>query len=200
MDGIGTSDFAALLDAARDGDEAAFRALFRAHQPPLLRYLRALAPDDADDIAAETWVTVVRALAGFSGGEGEFRAWLYTIARSRRADLARNRARRPATATLDGVTVVDPQDVEAAVGEILTTESAVALVATLAPDQAEVVLLRHLVGLDVAQTAHVLDKSRAAVRVLAHRGLRNLAELLAAEPRPDRRTPRRSAERRGVTR
>jgi RNA polymerase sigma-70 factor (ECF subfamily) len=191
------TDFADVLADARRGDDAAFRLLFRAHQPPLMRYLRASTRDDADDLSAETWATVASSLDGFDGGESEFRAWLFTIARSRRADLARRRARRPVTATLDDVEVADAADVESAVGEILTTETAVALVASLPPDQAEVVLLRHLAGLDVALAAQVLGKSRAAVRVLSHRGLRSLAARLA-EPELPTPVPEGTRRRGGV--
>jgi RNA polymerase sigma-70 factor (ECF subfamily) len=74
--------------------------------------------------------------------------------------------------------------------ENLDTEAALALVATLPPDQAEVILLRVLAGLDVTQVASILGKRPGAVRVLQHRGLRRLAERLG---RPE-------LKRRGVTR
>jgi DNA-directed RNA polymerase specialized sigma24 family protein len=61
-------DLTAALDAARRGDENGFRTLYRAVQPGLLRYLRVLAPDDADDVASETWLQVSRDLNRFSGG------------------------------------------------------------------------------------------------------------------------------------
>ena len=81
-------------------------------------------------------------------------------------------------------------DPAAAVEEILETESALALIRRLRPDQGEVILLRVLAGLDVARVARIVGKRPGTVRVLQHRGLRRLAELLAeADP-----------ERRGVTR
>ena len=50
------------------------------------------------------------------------------------------------------------------------------LIASLPKDQAEAVMLRVVAGLDVAQTAQVLDKRTGAVRVAAMRGLRRLAQ------------------------
>ena len=61
--------FAAVLAAAQEGSEAAFSLLWRDGNPPLLRYLRVIAPDVAEDVAADTWVQVVRGLAGFRGDE-----------------------------------------------------------------------------------------------------------------------------------
>jgi len=55
------------------------------------------------------------------------------------------------------------------------TEWALALIASLPIDQAEAVILRAVVGLDVATTAAVLGKRPGAVRVAAMRGLRRLA-------------------------
>ena len=85
--------FGAELARAQNGDEAAFACIFRDVQPALLRYLRVITPEAADDVAGDTWVHVVDGLARFRGDEAAFRAWLFTspaTARSTRA--ARRRA------------------------------------------------------------------------------------------------------------
>jgi RNA polymerase sigma-70 factor (ECF subfamily) len=48
----------------------------------------------------------------------------------------------------------------------------------LPPQQAEAVILRSVVGLDVTEVARIMGKRTGAVRVLAHRGLRRLAEVM----------------------
>ena len=58
-------DFAEVLAAAQEGNELAFSRLWRDCNPALLRYLRVIAPESAEDAAFETWVHVVRGLAGF---------------------------------------------------------------------------------------------------------------------------------------
>ena len=60
-------EFAAVLTAAQSGSEAALTLLWRDANPALLRYLRVIAPDAAEDIAAETWLQVVRGLPGSAG-------------------------------------------------------------------------------------------------------------------------------------
>jgi RNA polymerase sigma-70 factor (ECF subfamily) len=171
------------LTAACRGDETAFTRLFRAHQPLLLRYLRPLAGAAHEDVAAETWVQVVRGLRDFDGDLDGFRGWLFTIAHRRWVDHLRAESRRPPrqdeAAALD---LPAGERVDEVVETILSTERAVDLIGRLAPDQAEVVLLRVVADLDVAATARVVGKSRGAVRVLTHRGLRRLATLLEREP------------------
>jgi RNA polymerase sigma-70 factor (ECF subfamily) len=59
---------------------------------------------------------------------------------------------------------------------------ALRLVATLPPTQAEMVILRVVAGLDVADVARLLDKQPGAVRVGVHRALRTLARTTEREP------------------
>lgn len=181
------------LTRARSGDEAAFLELWRSLQPRLLRYLRVLSCDDPDDVASETWLQVVRDLHKFSGGEEDFRRWLFTVGRHRAIDAARARQRRRASPVAEGLeNLADEQLVEDQVLDGMSVRQAVGLLAGLSPDQAEAVALRVIAGLDTAAVAEVLGKSAGAVRVALHRGLKVLAadpRVQALAPRPGRGRP-----------
>ena len=69
--------------------------------------------------------------------------------------------------------------------EAVSSRAVVALVASLPREQAEIIMLRVVAGLESGEVARIVGKSPGAVRVAAHRGLRRLAQL---------------AERAGVTR
>ena len=179
----GGVDLSAAVDGAAAGDELAFGLLWREFNPSLRRYLGVVAPGWADDLASETWHDVVRDLHRFQGDEQGFRSWLFTIARHRALDWKRREASRPA-APVPVEYLTDrraPDDTAGAALEELSTAAALALVRRLPPDQAEVISLRVLAGLDVAHVATVTGRRPGTVRVLAHRGLRRLAALLAAE-------------------
>ncbi|HEV2256674.1 MAG TPA: sigma-70 family RNA polymerase sigma factor [Streptosporangiaceae bacterium] len=179
-------DFPAVLAAAQQGDEAAFAALWHDGQPALLRYLHVLAPDAAEDIAAETWTHVVRGLARFRGTEQNWRAWLFTTARRRVIDQARQQIRRPATslealpetAVAELAELRSPDAADLALDNLATLK-AIAVIASLPPMQAEVVMLRVVAGLDNETVAQLLGRTPGAIRVAAHRGLQRLASLLA---------------------
>jgi RNA polymerase sigma-70 factor (ECF subfamily) len=172
-------DFTAAIDAARSGDERALTALWRELQPALLRYLRAAEPGAAEDIASDTWLEVARRLDRFSGDERDFRGWLFTIARHRLID-ARRRAARHRTSPVAWIPERPGLDDPAAdVLAGLSTEESVRLVSELPPEQAEAVRLRVLAGLETEQVARIMNKQPGNVRVLSHRGLRNLARRLA---------------------
>lgn len=169
--------FGTRLAEAQGGDEAAFACLFRDVQPALLRYLGVMAPEAAEDVAGETWLQVVAGLAGFRGGEEAFRAWLFTIARHRAVDAGRRRARRrtvplPGSGAEEWLAAPDAADVAL---ERMTTEAVLALISALPPDQAEIIVLRVVAGVDTHAVGRMVGKSPGAVRVAAHRGLRRLA-------------------------
>jgi RNA polymerase sigma-70 factor, ECF subfamily len=190
-----TDDFDALLAGAKRGDEGCFVLLFRGVQPALLRYLGVLGGPLAEDVASETWVSVVRGLDRFSGDESGWRSWVFTIAHARLRDAQRKQSRIPLPVDDEELHAeVSRVDVWGEVEEILSTEDALRLIARLPRDQAAAVMLRHVVGLDVAQAAEVLGKRAGAVRVAVHRGLRRLAELVG-EPETKKLDQRSNARR-----
>ena len=185
--GESADELAACLAAAQQGDERAFAVLYRELQPRLLRYAAGLVGtadgQDAEDVTAEAWLQIARDLSGFSGSFDSFRGWTARIVRNRALDQLRARARRPAQPTdvADLLDRADPLDAWTVTEERISTARALALIAELPPDQGEAVLLRAVVGLDVAAAAEVLGKRPGAVRVAAHRGLRALAKRLEKE-------------------
>ena len=169
-------ELADALRGAQKGDETSFAVLWRTLQPAVLRYLRVVVGDTAEDVASETWLQAIRDLHRFTGDPANFRAWLFRIARHRAIDERRRAGRRPEHPT-------DQPDTGAPTGRDTATEViegdstawALTLIATLPADQAEAVMLRVVAGLDVAGTAHVLGKRSGAVRIATMRGLRRLA-------------------------
>lgn len=181
-------EFDAVLEAAKGGDPEAAAVLFRGLQPALLRYLRAKAPGDAEDLAAEVWLGVTRGLRGFAGEEAAFRGWVFTIATRRLRDRGRRRARRPEVLVPPGSMEagLQPDTATTAVERLSGQEAVDRLVAGLPPDMAEVLLLRVVADLPVAEVAQVMGRSEGSVRVLQHRALKRAAELLGERERPRR--------------
>ncbi len=167
----------AVLRAQR-GDSDAFRVLYRDIQPRILRYLSALVGHDAEDVASETWLHVTRDLHGFHGDSDGFRGWVATIARHRATDHVRRHGRRPQVVPVpveEFGHLAGSDDTAASALDTVATDAAIALIATLPPDQAEAVLLRVVIGLDAQAAGRVLGKRAGAVRTAAYRGIRKLA-------------------------
>jgi RNA polymerase sigma-70 factor (ECF subfamily) len=180
-------ELSSAVEAARHGDEHAFRALYRAVQPGLLRYLQVLVGADAEDVASETWLHVIKDLHRFKGDGQGFRRWAVTIGRHRALDHLRHHQRRPSLPTpIEALAELpDTDSTENLALQALSTNAALALIAALPRDQAEAVLLRVVIGLDAESAAQVLGKRAGAVRTAAYRGLRRLNDALQSTPEPD---------------
>lgn len=177
-------EFDSRLVAAREGDEWALTEMYRALYPRILRYLRAVEPASADDLASDTWLDMVRGLVRFRGDEQALRAWAFTIARRRVSDFRRARARKAIVPTSPDrlVEAGGVGDAEEDALAALGTGWAVAVISSsLSAEQAEVVLLRVLGDLGVNEVARIVGKQPGTVRVLQHRALRRLARALEAQ-------------------
>ena len=172
--------FEDVMAAAREGADWAVAVLYRSLQPRLLRFLRAGLGDDAEDVASQAWLEVARALPRFTGGEDDFAALLFTIARRRTADHRRAMRRRPASAGDEALaTIADGHDTENdVIGRLQGEDAARLIAAILPPDQAEIVLLRVVGGFSAEEVAAIVGRRAGTVRVLQHRALRRLAERL----------------------
>lgn len=168
-----------LIAAARRGDPGALEALYETYVRQVTGYVRGLGVDDLEDVVSEVFVSVVRGLHRFEGNESDFRRWLFTIAHRRAVDAHRTRSRRREQPTdpqalpgAGGSWRADGPDEQADVGELTR------LLDRLTPDQREVILLRIVADLSVADTAKVLGKQPGAVKTLQRRALASLRRLL----------------------
>jgi RNA polymerase sigma-70 factor, ECF subfamily len=177
---VRADEFRRALRRAKDGDEAAVTTLYRLLQPRLVRYLRVLAPTDADRLAAETWVDVVGRLHAFDGDEHGLYALGFATARQRADDAADGRRPTAGSTTWDPIaagTDAERVDDDGMAGYGL--RSALAAIARLPRDQAEVVLLRVLGELSVDEVADLIERPTDGVTALQRQALRTLNWLAA---------------------
>jgi len=173
-------EFDIVLGAARAGESWAFERLFHLVAQPLVGYFRAQGSPDPDGLANETLLRAFRGIARFEGPAVAFRAWVFSIGHCRLVDERRAAARRPLCGPLSAATDVIG-DAEADAFDRLGDDWVHATLDTLAPDQRDVLLLRVVADLDIAQVAAALGKTPGAVKALQHRGLAALRRKLSAE-------------------
>jgi RNA polymerase sigma factor (sigma-70 family) len=139
----------------------------------VLGYLRGRGALDPEDLLGEVFVSIVRDLPRFEGGEREFRTWSLTIAHRRLVDSWRKGRARPAVPTapaeLAGLGPVS--DVETEALARLGTSSAERVLMSLTPDQQEVLLLRIVADMTIEEVARVMGKRPGAVKALQRRAL-----------------------------
>lgn len=149
--------------------EEAYRAL----APAVLGYLRAQRAPDPEDLLGDVFVQVARDLHRFRGDDAALRRWVFSIAHNRLIDARRRLARRPRAADRPvpdrpGPAPADPIDPEL-----------VAALAELTPEQREVVVLRFVADLALADVARITSRRVGAVKAMQRRALEALERSLA---------------------
>jgi RNA polymerase sigma factor (sigma-70 family) len=174
--------FAAILVAARQGEEWAWAAIYRDLVGPVTGYLASRGAEEPEDLASEAFLQVARGLASFEGDEAAFRSWVFVIAHRRMQDARRAAKRRPQR------TDADADEALAAIGAAgsvedeamgaLRDERLAAALERLGDAHREVLALRVVGDLSVSDTATIMRKSPGAIKVLQHRALRALRKAL----------------------
>ncbi len=164
------------FEAARAGKRDALADLWRTHQAPLLRYLRARRMASPEDVASQVWIDVARSIERFEGGADDFRRWLFTIAHRRSVDEVRRAVRQTDRPTGRAEPAVGA-DIEHDRND--ARDRAIELVSSLPADQAEAVMLRVVNDLSIADVAAVMAITEGNVRVLVHRGVSRLRRRLS---------------------
>jgi RNA polymerase sigma-70 factor (ECF subfamily) len=179
----------ATLDAARARDPDAVAAIYQTYATDLYRFFMGAVRDreTAEDLVGGVFVSVVESLPQFRGPAAALSGWLFRIARHDLYDHRRSRARAPVTEPLDlhldeaGQTP-DPQDLAVAA---LVREGLLAVVGELPPAQRDVLLLRLVADLPVAEVAALMGRTQGATKALQHRALANLAGRIESARAPN---------------
>jgi RNA polymerase sigma-70 factor (ECF subfamily) len=143
--------------------------------PGVLGYLRSQNAEDPENLLGEVFLQVVRDIGRFRGDAAALRRWVFSIAHNRLMDDHRRRQRRP-------VSDHAPPDRPAPAGdaEVFDPEIVAAL-AELTRDQREVVVLRFVADLPLADVARIPRRRPGAVKALQHRALARLQVLLDSD-------------------
>lgn len=176
-------EFPTVLQAARVGAEWAWTVLYRDLSPQVLRYLNGQRVRDPEDRLGDVFVSVVRSIDTFEGGESDFRAWVFRCARNAVIDSWRRDGRRPLDLVPDeelhgAVTTLSAED-DALGG--LELASVRTMLDRLSDRQREVIFLRVVVGLSIDECAAVLRRTPGSVKSLQLRGLATLKRIFFGE-------------------
>lgn len=174
-----------IVDAAREGDEAALAELYSRYFPRVYRYILARMgnPYDAEDLTEEVFLRVLDAIDRFQWREAPFSAWLFRIAHNAVISQRRKEGARGRSSPLSEALPVDSQGPEDMVETRLALNEVMKAAETLPEAQRRVISLRFAAGLSVAETARAMDKGEGNVKVIQHKAITKLREMLGQRPR-----------------
>ena len=172
-----------LVTRARDGDAQALEALCARHAPKVERLARHLLDDreDARDAAQESLAKLCVRIRQFRG-ESQFATWLHRLVVNTCKDVAQRQRARATEPLVDDRRVARDGDPTRAAAMSELREELCRSLADLSAEQAQVVVLKDVVGLSFEEISAASGMPVGTAKCYAHRGRNGLrARLEAAE-------------------
>lgn len=163
-----------LIQRAQNGESKAVGELYMQHHEQIFRYIWSKVGDShlAEDLTGEVFMRMVSRISTYRPAGVPFQAWLYRIARNLIIDHIRKTASTHSVALENIPLMQEPGANPSSIVEThVTMENLQKALNKIEQEQAEVIRLRFLVGLQVNEVAERLQKTPAAVKALQHRGL-----------------------------
>lgn len=169
-----------LLKAARKFEPDALRIIFDSYSPLIYKYALRLCRDtiEADNIVGDVFGLLLEQLAQGKGPDTNLRSYLFQITYHIIVDRARERRHISPLEMADfqgerGSSVAIRAEEDAALDALIE-----AMQTELSPDQRHVLVLRFVEGFSIRETADIVGKSVANVKVIQNRGLEKLRRAL----------------------
>ena len=171
----------ALCEQLRALDSDAWARLFDEHRDKIWRYALARTGnrDEAGDITSQVFVEALESIHRFHYRGRPVLAWLYRLARNHTGKLARQAKRRASLAVSEAA--------EATIDDTIETLVLTEALASLTPDQADVIALRFFAGYSTREIADALGKSESGVYSLEVRAIGALRRRLRVQPKKSSR-------------
>ena len=169
-----------LLEQASRADPAALGVLYDQYSGKIYSYIyhRVGQVELAEDLTAQVFMRMLEAVSSGRSWQSSFSGWLYRIAHNLVIDHYRRRGR----ATFVDIDDASPISSEAEPFEVvearLNGERIQAALSRLTDEQAEVITLRFIEGLNIAEVAALMDKTEGAVKALQYRAVLALRRVM----------------------
>jgi RNA polymerase sigma-70 factor (ECF subfamily) len=169
-------------EAAKAKLDAEFSDLYRAHLRDVYSYAyyRVGNHHDAEDLTEQTFLQAYR---HFERAQREsdgrpLRPWLIRIAHNLAANFYRDRSRKPQTPIDDAGVLAAAHTTETLVEHRDELTRILDCVNELPDDRREAVIMRFALGMDNREIARALGRTDGATKVLLHRSIKQLEELV----------------------
>lgn len=170
-----------LIERAQDySDPVAFDGLYQLYGDRVFRYLiaRLNNPDTAEEVTSQVFLRLIEKINLYTIAPKDnvpiFSAWLYRMSHNKMIDHLR-RQKRTRYVELERIEQLPTNSqIVTQVENKIDFELLLQKVQLLNEQQRQVIVLRFIEGLNIAETAKVMQKTEGAIKALQHRSLENL--------------------------
>jgi len=170
-----------IVQQAVDGNQGAFTQLYDVYFDRIYRYVyvRVRRQDVAEDLTQEVFIKALKAIGSYKIGKTPFASWLFRIAHNQVIDHVRKHKKGLETSLDEAPPSIGAEDPVAIIEQKFEVAELNAAIMELSPAQQEVISLRFIADLPIAEVARVLDKSEGTVKALQFNATMSLRKLLA---------------------
>ena len=168
-----------LVQQAVNGNQSAFTQLYDEHFDRIYRYVyfRVNSRAEAEDLTQEVFIKALGAIGSYKQRKVPFASWLFRIAHNQIIDYVRKQSKQK-RASLDEAAEVSVEDPVTMAEQKFEIDELTAAVKKLPSAQQEVISLRFIAGLPIAEVAKTLGKSEGTVKALQFNGTASLRKIL----------------------
>jgi RNA polymerase sigma-70 factor (ECF subfamily) len=185
-DRIDEHTLVALLQRAQQlADPQAFDGIYLLYADRVYRFLAARLgnTEAAEEVTAQVFLRLIEKIHQYQMAPKDnaaiFTAWLYRLAYNKMVDVLRRQKYHQHMSIQVAETIPHGQPMAEVVEERIEFEHIMEKLQLLNDQQRQVILLRFLEGLSIAETAQIMDKSEGAIKALQHRSLESLRRFLS---------------------
>lgn len=173
-----------LVGRAKLGNESALAGLYRRYHPRVYSYILARTPNQhvAEDLTQDVFLKLIESIPAFEQRGVPFSAWVFRIAHNHIVSKNRKGGKKKSyvfsdvsIAEFESFSSDDPEEYAEAKD---TLDKVLKVISQLPPLQRDVLTLRFIADLGVAETAHVIGKSTGNIKCAQYRGISNLRKRL----------------------
>ncbi|MFC2032322.1 RNA polymerase sigma factor [Chloroflexota bacterium] len=168
-----------LVERAASGDTEAFGRLYDIYVDQIYRhiYYRTSNIEDAWDLTQEVFIKAWQGLPKYKRTKTPFLGWLFTISHNRIIDYYRTK--RNFAYLNNEIIMENPEkSPEKLAEEQFTQQEVRRAILQLSEDQQQVILMSFIEGFEYSEIAAALNKSEGNIRVIVHRALKRMREIL----------------------
>ena len=170
-----------IVQQAIDGNQWAFTQLYDIYFDRIYRYIyvRVRKQAEAEDLTQEVFIKALKAIGAYKKGKAPFASWLFRIAHNQIIDHVRKHGRNLETSLDDAPPTIASEDPVTMTEQRFEIAELNAAMMELPTAQQEVISLRFIADLPIADVARILGKSEGTVKALQFNGTLSLRKLLA---------------------
>jgi RNA polymerase sigma-70 factor (ECF subfamily) len=169
-----------IIKKAQKGDTESFSHLYNQYLPKIYRFVlfKVNSRQAAEDLSHDVFLSAWQSLDSYRPQGFPFSSWLYQIARNKVIDHYRTFKGHSSLENIDENLLKIVGVAEHSLDQTLNWERVCQATKQLSEDQQDALIMRFVEDLSYPEIAAALDKSEGAVRLLQHRAVSNLKNIL----------------------